>query len=150
MPSLAAFRPIRSRAVATAAIAASFLTVAAATAFAARGASDDRPLLAIAQLAALPLRQRLLCENFAWCGPALDTGRIGVFVDGRADPFPPAVWNDYDAIIHARPAWRALVRRYRVDALLVQRGGSLDRAARADGWLVARDEPVRLLVHARW
>jgi hypothetical protein len=150
MPSLVAFRPIRGRAVATAAIAASFLTAAAASALAARGATDDRPLLAIEQLATLPGRHRLLCENFAWCGPALDTGRIGVFVDGRADPFPPAVWSDYDAIVHARPAWRALARRYRIDALLAHRGGSLDRAARDDGWHVARDEPIRLLLHAPW
>jgi hypothetical protein len=150
LPSLAASRPIRGRAVATAAIAASFLAVAAASALAARGATDDRPLLAIAQLAALPVRHRLLCENFAWCGPALDTGRVGVFLDGRADPFPIAVWSDYDAVVHARPAWRALIRRYRVDALLVHRGGNLDRAARAGGWEIARDEPIRLLLHARW
>jgi hypothetical protein len=73
-----------------------------------------------------------------------------VFVDGRADPFPPAVWADYDAIVHARPAWRAIVRRYRVDALLVYRGRSLDRAARAGGWRIMRDGPVRLFVRAPW
>ncbi|HWT07452.1 MAG TPA: hypothetical protein VN224_16925, partial [Xanthomonadales bacterium] len=148
LPSLAAFRPIRSRAVAIAAIAVSFLTVVTASALAARGTSDDRPLLAIEQLAALPVRHRLLCENFAWCGPAVETERVSVFVDGRADPFPAAVWSDYDAIVHARPAWRALVRRYGVDALLAHRGGSLDRAARDDGWHVARDEPISLLLHA--
>jgi hypothetical protein len=146
LPSLASLRPIRNRAVATAAIVAAFLTVGTANAIAARSVHDERPLIAIAQLARLPGRHRLLCEDFAWCGPAVDTGRVGVFVDGRADPFPPSVWTQYDTIIHVRKGWRLIVRRYGVDALLVHRGGTLDRAAERDGWHIAVDAPIRLLV----
>jgi hypothetical protein len=146
LPSLAAFRPLRTGALAAAAVAAAFLGAGTASALAARGVSDDRPLAAVRQLAALPGAHRLLCENFAWCGPAIDTGRISVFVDGRADPFPAALWAEYGAVIHTRADWRAIVASYRVDALLVNRGGALDRAARADGWLLARDEAIRLLV----
>jgi hypothetical protein len=89
---------------------------------------------------------RLLCENFAWCGPAVDTQRISVFLDGRADPFPVSVWNQYDTIVHARSGWRAAVAIYAVDAMLVRRNGDLDRAARRAGWHVVRDMPIRLLV----
>jgi hypothetical protein len=146
LPSLARLRPIRSRAPAAAAAAAAFLTVGAANAIAARGVHDERPLIAIARLAALPGRHRLLCEDFAWCGPAVDTGRVSVFLDGRADPFPPAVWTQYDTVIHVRKGWRLIVRRYGVDALLARRDGPLDRAARRDGWRIAIDAPIRLLV----
>ena len=146
LPSLARLRPIRSRALAAAAAAAAFLTVGTANAIGARGVHDERPLIAIARLAALPTRHRLLCEDFAWCGPAVDTGRVSVFLDGRADPFPPAVWTQYDTVIHVRDGWRRIVRRYGVDALLVHRGGPLDRAARRDGWRIAVDAPIRLLV----
>ncbi|HZX67807.1 MAG TPA: hypothetical protein VFE70_02930, partial [Candidatus Elarobacter sp.] len=104
---------------------------------------------AIAQLAGLAGRHRLFCEDFAWCGPAVDTGRISVFVDGRADPFPNAVWTEYDAVVHVRAGWRGIVRRYGVDAMLVHRDGALDRAAEHDGWRIARDAPIRLLVAAR-
>jgi hypothetical protein len=146
LPSLASFRPIRDRGVAIAAIAAAFLTVVTATAIGARGVSDDRPLAAIAQLARLPGPHRLLCEDFAWCGPAVDSGRISVFVDGRADPYPAWVWAQYDALIHTRAGWRAIARRYGVDAMLVRRDGGLDRAARHAGWHILRDAPIRLLV----
>ena len=149
LPSLAAWRPIRSRMVATAAIVAAFLTVGTANAIGARGVHDERPLSAIAQLAGLPGRHRLLCEDFAWCGPALDTGRVAVFLDGRADPFPPSVWTDYDTVIHVRAGWRRVMRRYAVGALLVHRDGALDRAAERDGWRVARDGPIRLLLAGR-
>ena len=146
LPSLARLRPVRSRAVATAAVVAAFLTAGTANAIGARAVHDERPLTAIAQLARLPGRHRLLCEDFAWCGPAVDTGRVSVFLDGRADPFPPSVWTQYDTIIHVRKGWRLIVRRYRVDALLVRRGGPLDRSARRDGWRIAVDAPIRLLV----
>ena len=146
LPSLEALRPIRSRNVAIAAIGAAFLTVVTAGAIGARSVSDDRPLAAIGQLAQLPGEHRLLCEDFAWCGPAVDTGRISVFVDGRADPYPASVWRQYDAIIHVRTGWRTIALRYRVDAMLVRRGGDLDRAARRAGWRTLRDAPIRLLV----
>lgn len=146
LPSLVRLRPIRSRALAGAAAVAAFLTVGTANAIGARGVHDERPLIAIAQLAALPARHRLLCEDFAWCGPAVDTGRVSVFLDGRADPFPPSVWTQYDTVIHVRSGWRLIVRRYGVDALLVHRDGPLDRAARRDGWRIAVDAPIRLLI----
>jgi hypothetical protein len=146
LPSLASFRPFAGRAVATVTVAAVFGVAAGATALAARGAHDTRPLPAIRALAHVPGTHRLLCENFAWCGFAVDTGTISVFVDGRADPFPIAVWNDYDLVRNAHAGWRSVVKRYGVNALLVRRDGPLDRAARKDGWRSIRDAPIRLLV----
>jgi hypothetical protein len=146
IPSLAAFEVRVRRAVAVTSTAVVFAFAVTATAAGARNAKDARPLHAIGELARAPGAHRLLCEDFAWCGPALETGTIAVFVDGRADPFPLAVWNEYDAVIHARPGWRSIVRHYRIDALLVQRGGTLDRAARANGWSVAHDGDIRLIV----
>ncbi len=146
LPSLARLRPIRSRTLATAAIVVAFLTVGTPNAIGARSVHDERPLIAIAQLAGLPSRHRLLCEDFAWCGPAVDTGRVSVFLDGRADPFPQSVWTQYDTVIHVRKGWRLIVRRYGVDALLVHRGGALDRAAQRNGWRIVVDAPIRLLV----
>ncbi|HEY0393925.1 MAG TPA: hypothetical protein VGD01_05475 [Candidatus Elarobacter sp.] len=148
LPSLAAFRLRAGRALATVTIAVSFTGAAGATALAAHGAHDARPLHGIAALARAPGDHRLFCEDFAWCGPALDTGRIAVFVDGRADPFPLRVWNEYDTILHARAGWRAILRRRRVDAILAHRGSALDRAARTAGWTVADEAPVRLLVRS--
>ncbi len=146
LPSLAALRQVPNRTAAAAAAAIVFFAAATVTAISARGMHDERPLAAIAELAQLPGSHRLLCEDFAWCGPAVDTGRISVFVDGRADPFPGSVWTQYDAIIHVRPGWRRTVRRYGVNAMLVRRGGDLDRAAQALGWRIARDASIRLVI----
>ena len=145
LPSLAALRNLPSR-VAAVAAAVAFCLAAGAAALAARGVHDERPLAAIDRLAQMRGQHRLLCENFAWCGPAVDTGRISVFVDGRADPFPRSIWMQYDAVVHIRRGWRLTLRRYGVNAMLVQRGGALDRAAEGDGWRIAYDAPIRLLV----
>ena len=146
IPSLASLGARASRTAALVAPALAFTVLAAATATAAQRAHDTRPLRAITELARLPGAHRLLCEDFAWCGPALETGRIAVFLDGRADPFPLAVWREYDAVIHVRPQWRSILRRHDVNALLVARGERLDRAARTAGWRIATDAPIRLLL----
>ncbi len=146
LPSFAALRPLRARAAGAAMCIAAFVLTAAARTVTAHAVIDDRPVAAIAAAQRTPAH-RLFCEDFAWCGDA--TGTIGVFLDGRADPFPPRVWEDYDTIMHARPDWRRTVRGYRIDAMLVNRRGALDLAAERAGWRVARDGPVRLLLPAR-
>ena len=83
---------------------------------------------AIASLATLPGERRLFCADFAWCGLALDAPRVRVFLDGRADPYPVAVWNDFDTIARLRPDWRGALRRYDVDTILVARDSPLDQA----------------------
>ncbi|HEX3550893.1 MAG TPA: hypothetical protein VHT53_10980 [Candidatus Elarobacter sp.] len=146
VPSLARFRAIRSRAAGALAGVLVFGLGAGASAVAAHAVVDPRPLAALAAAERAPHAHRLFCEDFGWCGDA--TGKIAVFLDGRADPFPPAVWTAYDTILHVRPAWRGTLRRYGVDAMLVNRGSALDRAARGAGWRIARDGRVRLLLPA--
>jgi len=89
---------------------------------------DHLGVHAIASLAALPGERRLFCADFAWCGLALDVPHVRVFLDGRADPYPLAVWTDFDAIARLRPRWRAALRRYDVDTLLVNRDSPLEQA----------------------
>jgi len=83
---------------------------------------------AIASLAMLPGERRLFCADFAWCGIALGTPHVRVFLDGRADPYPAAVWSDFDRIARLRHDWRDALRRYDVDTMLVRRDSALDEA----------------------
>ncbi|HTD35901.1 MAG TPA: hypothetical protein VK669_00190 [Candidatus Limnocylindrales bacterium] len=68
---------------------------------------------------------RVLCEDFAWCSVFLDAP-VRVFMDGRCDPYPVAVWHDYRDVIDGNRAWAAVLDRDRVDAVLVRPGGSLE------------------------
>ena len=107
--------------------------------------AESLPRAAVARLAAQPGEHRLLCRDFAWCSLALDYPRLSVFLDGRADPFPPAVWNDYAAVAHLEPGWREVLKRYRVDAVLADSGGTLDQALSLTGWRQAfRDDEFHL------
>ncbi|GAC1307644.1 MAG: hypothetical protein NVSMB19_20490 [Vulcanimicrobiaceae bacterium] len=87
---------------------------------------------AVASMRALPGERRLFCADFAWCALALETPHVRVFLDGRADPYPLAVWNDFDRIARLRHDWRAALRRYAVDTLLVKRDSPLDQAVGLD------------------
>lgn len=61
--------------------------------------------------------------------------RYPVFVDGRADPFPDRVLDDYRAIARLQPGWQALLASYGVTVAVVDRTGPLAGALRADpGW----------------
>jgi hypothetical protein len=64
-----------------------------------------------------------------------------VFIDGRADPYPAAVWNDYLAVARLRPEWRAVLTRYRVDAIVVAKDSAFDRVLeRTPPWRLAFDD----------
>lgn len=108
--------------------------------------SDDLGTRALAVLRATPGEHRLLCTDFAWCGPAVGLPHVRVFLDGRADPYPAAVWTDYVAVAGLHARWRAPLDFYRVDAVLVAVGAPLDQAlALTAGWNSAyRDRTFRL------
>lgn len=86
------------------------------------------PKSAIAAIAAVPGRQNLYCEDFAWCSLALNEPNLRTFVDGRCDAFPARVWADYVAVEDLRPAWDQLLNRYRVNAVLAKKGRPLAQA----------------------
>src|ERR1700686_746809 len=105
------------------------------------GESATRDNLADPALAALarePGSHRVLCTDFAWCGLLVGKPHVSVFLDGRADPYPERVWEDYLEIARVRPLWRAKLDGQRVDAIVAGRGAPLDQAlASGGGWRVA-------------
>jgi len=121
---------------------AAWLTAAAAAAVvvaslrvpAAKGAFAP-PVATFARVAALPGEHRVFCYDFAVCSIALDYPSLRVFMDGRADPYPPAVWRDFNLIRSARRGWDARLHDYRVDVVVAGAGDALDRAiARSPDW----------------
>lgn len=100
----------------------------------------------LAALAALPGEHRVLCADFAWCGLAVGEPRVRVFLDGRADPYPPAVWSDFAQIVRVAGDWREILARRDVDAVVVKTGASLDQALALErGWRAAyADKTYRL------
>jgi hypothetical protein len=90
---------------------------------------------AIASLAALPGERHVYCADFAWCSLAVGMPRVSVFLDGRADPYPIAVWDDFLKILRPERDWQQTVRRRGIDTLLVSRDSDLDQVvARTAGW----------------
>ncbi len=73
---------------------------------------------ALAAVAALPGTRHVLCADFAWCNALVASARDRVFIDGRADPYPPAVWDDYLAIIFAKPGWHHRLRSSGTDVVV--------------------------------
>jgi hypothetical protein len=103
--------------------------------------SDNVAARAIAFVTAGPARHRLFCADFAWCGLAVGSATTRVFIDGRADPYPAAVWNDYLAVARLRPEWRAVLTRYRVDAIVVAKDSAFDRVLeRTPPWRLGFDD----------
>lgn len=86
------------------------------------------PKKAIVSLADLPGTHNLYCEDFAWCSLALEQPNLRTFLDGRCDPFPARVWRDYLAVERVTPSWANVLKRWDVDAVLVDRQNSLAQA----------------------
>ena len=94
-----------------------------------------------------PRGARVLCEDFAWCSVFLGDGVTRVFMDGRCDPYPLPVWNDYIAVIGGNTEWSRILDRRRVDAILARPAGPLDSLliARHDEWVyVGGDRRARV------
>jgi hypothetical protein len=97
---------------------------------------DHVAAAAIAAIAERPGPHRIMCADFAWCSLALGHPGLRVFLDGRADPYPAAVWSDYIDVVALRADWLRVLRRREVDTVVVARGAPLDQAlARTAGWL---------------
>jgi hypothetical protein len=106
---------------------------------------------ALAALERVPGTQRVLCADFAWCGLLVGNPHDRVFLDGRADPYPNKVWDDFLEIAKVGPGWRRELDAYEVDAVVVNRDGPLDQALLdARGWRAAfADKQYRLWLRAR-
>ena len=90
---------------------------------------------AIASLARLPGERHVYCADFAWCSLAVGMPNASVFLDGRADPYPIAVWDDFLKILRPERDWQQTVARHGIDTLVVARDSDLDQVvARTAGW----------------
>jgi hypothetical protein len=105
----------------------------------------DAPLRTLARM---PGPHRLFCADFSWCGLAVGLPNVRVFLDGRADPYPQAVWDDFGTVARVSSAWRATLDRRGIDAMIVSRDTALDQAiADTPGWRAQyRDHDYRLWV----
>ncbi|MEO6834361.1 MAG: hypothetical protein ABI231_00405 [Candidatus Tumulicola sp.] len=100
------------------------------------------PTAAMASLAADRANRRVFCENFTWCSLALQYRNLRVFMDGRCDPYPLHIWKSYISAITLRKPWTWQLRRYRVDAVLAQRGSPFARAMAKDrSWRTSFKDP---------
>lgn len=93
------------------------------------------PTAALAALERLPGSHDVFCTDFAWCGALLGHPRDRVFLDGRADPYPQRVWDDYATIVRLHPHWRERLRDRHIDVVLVGRTMPLEQVLReTSGW----------------
>jgi len=89
----------------------------------------------VAALRALPGDHRLFCEEYSWCSVPLGEPNIAIFIDGRTDPYPPAVWQDFATIASLQPGWEQRIQDDRINAILAWRGGPLEPQLRnLPGW----------------
>ena len=111
---------------------------------------DELARSALGALARAPGDHRVFCADFAWCGLAVGLPRERVFLDGRADPYPLEVWDDFSTIASLRPGWRERLAARGVNAVIVGRGAPLDQALSRDArWRAAfTDKRYRLWLPA--
>jgi hypothetical protein len=105
---------------------------------------------AIASLGDAGVPRRVFCENFYACSAALGYPSLRVFIDGRADPYPPSVWRSYLSVIRLSPSWKRILGEYGVDAVLASSGDRFaialsrepdwKRSFENDGFIVFRHE----------
>jgi len=110
------------------------------------GAYDEGSPAIVAALRADGAPHRVVCTDFAWCNSFADTPGVRTLLDGRVDPFPPHVWDEYATLTRIEPGWEATLARLRVDAVLAGAGSPLDQAlaTRPDWRIVRRDGAIRL------
>jgi hypothetical protein len=101
------------------------------------------PQRTVAALAARPGEHRLLCAEYSWCAIALGEPNVRVFIDGRADPYPPHVWAAYTTIESLSPQWHQTLEAYNVNALIAWHGGRLEQAMQTlhDWRQLPQDDP---------
>jgi hypothetical protein len=86
------------------------------------------PFREVDMLEKMPGEHRIMCADFAWCSYFIGKPGQRVFLDGRADPYPPDVWREFALVAYLRPGWNGVLDRYRVDAVIVKRETPVDQA----------------------
>jgi hypothetical protein len=93
---------------------------------------------AVAAVGALAGVQRVYCENFSWCSLFAGDPHARVFLDGRTDAYPSAVFAAWARARAAAPGWEPLLAERGTTVILAGTGGALARAASRTGrWRAA-------------
>lgn len=83
--------------------------------------SPETSVEAVAFLRSLPQPRHVFHDQgygsyMIWASP-----EVPVFIDTRIELYPPEQWSDYIALSQARYDWQAILDRYGIDTLLLQR-----------------------------
>jgi len=98
------------------------------------------PYGSVKRLAEHPGEHRLLCYEYSWCSVAIGEGNTKIFLDGRADPYPPKVWADFGTITHELPGWDQLLDADNVNSIIAWRGGVFEqRMQKLPNWYEISD-----------
>jgi hypothetical protein len=121
--------------VAAVALAVAFVVSGAALVRVQQREPPKLPIAAFAALARDGRDHRVFCENFTWCSLALLHPTLRVFLDGRCDPYPTAVWRRYISAINLEIDQSDPLRGYGANAVIAQRGSRFTRAlSESPGW----------------
>jgi hypothetical protein len=95
----------------------------------------------------------VLCTRLEWCGSTLAAGdaHLAVFMDQREAAYPQKVREDQHSMASAAGSWRAKVRGFDIDAVIVDRRASLSGLLElGDGWVRRAEQgDARLYMRAR-
>lgn len=74
-----------------------------------------------------------------------------VMIDGRADVYGEAIWNDYKKLSHAEADWRKMLDKYKIQYMLIESGWAVARVldASPDFTCIYQDTVARLYVRNR-
>ncbi len=105
----------------------------------ARGTAPIVPEALVERIGTLPGERRVFCGDWGWCTPLLEDKNALVFMDSRTDPYPRSVWDDAERIGELEPSWKAILRRYDVNTLLLDSKSALAEFAENSGeWVRAQ------------
>jgi hypothetical protein len=85
---------------------------------------------AAAAVRALPGEQRVYCEDFSWCSLFADVPHVRVYLDGRTDAYPPAVFRSWALVHNARPGWERVLLADGTTTIVAASNGLLAKAVR--------------------
>jgi len=99
---------------------------------------------AVRDVMALHGQRRVACEDFSWCSRFAGDPRVRVFLDGRTDAYPAAVFVDYRRILRGDAL--DVFARWQIDAAVVHAKGPLARALRAAHWQLLRSREPQVFL----
>jgi len=107
--------------------------------------------LAVAAAQTFPGPQRVYCEDFSWCSLFASDPAVRVFIDGRTDAYPHAVFAAWNGVRNAVPDWDGLLAAYHTTTIIAWSHGVLATAVeRSPRWRVRyADREVTVFVSAR-